>query len=85
MFSIITSARTVLTTVMFVGAEILWKYRTKPEIFKYKKTPNKDYTCTKYLIKQSLTLLSARCHWVNAACSYTKGPRPPPQTLPKYK
>ena len=33
-----------------------------------------------YLTKQSLTLLTAQCRWVNAACSYTRGPRPPSQT-----
>ena len=34
-FWVITSARAVLTAAMSVGAEILEKYRTKLEVFKY--------------------------------------------------
>ena len=34
-FWVITSARAVLTAAMSVGAEVLGKYRTKPEVFKY--------------------------------------------------
>ena len=78
-FSVITSARAVLTAAMSVGAEILGKYRTKPKLFKYQKIPNKDYTCAKFLTRQSLPLLSNGCRCVIAALARTRGPRPLPR------
>lgn len=75
-----SSARVVLTIVTSVGVETLAKYYTKCKVFEYFNYLSKNYTCVYFLIQQSLTLLSAQCRLVNAACCYTSGPIPLSQT-----